>query len=821
MRTVLRDGWRSLTRDGVFSTTVLLLLSITIGTVLAVYAMVDALVLRPLPFRDQDRVFLAWQRDDRRALPVVEVALGEMRDWSARARAFEKMAVVGSVNWSLRLVGRTESESIPLAAVSPSFFDVTGVPPSLGRALLAADDEGVVPRAMVISHGLWVRRFGSDRSVIGRAVPVNLDAGTAAVPIEIAGVMPAGFDFPRGADAWVPAAPLIRRSVARPEDLDAALRWLRVFFVVARSREGVSLGDATRDLTAVMRSADSAGGPEANQAVVVTPVRDYLLGPARPMLWTLLAGAVLMLAGACANVAGLQLARQARRQRALAVRVALGASHRALALQACIESALLTAAGVVCALPVAAAIARGLIALAPADVPRLDTVAVFEIRVLFAAAALTFATVALTGLWPAMAASRVDAVAVLAHGSGSTPRARWIGRSIVVGQVAVAVVLLAGTALFIRSLAAMNRAALGFTADRLVSFTVTPRTDDLDQWNAAFERLESRVAALPGVVRAGAVQLRPLSGPVGWESQPLLPGQVPSIPATWGLNPMMNLQTVSPGYFATMGIRLVRGRLFTAQDDRNSPGVVVVSESTARRLWPGRDPLGQRLVHDSYRADVKPGEIRWQTVIGVVEDVRYRGLLDVRLDCYMPVRQSRGRVTELMVRAGEEPAALVRSVRAAAAGHDLGVSVSDATIMAEVVARESAPWRFLARMFVGFAAVAGVLAAVGLGTVVALSVASRRRELAIRAALGADRARLRRVVLREGAGLAALGVLGGLAGAVALGRGVAHLLVGVAPHDWLSLSAAAALCVALALAASWWPARRAAATDPAEALKAE
>src|SRR5262245_13656465 len=352
MRDLLRDAVRSLAHDRRFTVVAVALLAVTIGLVTAVYAIVHAVVLRPFPFADQDRLAVIWQRDDRRAQPVIEVAYGEMQDWRARSRSFDDLAVVGSVNWNLSLAGPTEAQSVPLAAVSASFFRVTGAHPAIGRAFNAADEDGTSPRAMVISHGLWLRRFAGDRGMVGRPVAVILQAGKPPVPVDMVGVMPPDFDFPSGADAWVPAAPLMRMN-ADEYGPDNAMRWLRVFYALGRLRSGVSVASATRELTQVMRSTDVQGGPEPPSRVVVTPIRAYLLGPAGPVLWTLLAGAVLMLAIACANVAGLQVSRSARRQRVLAIRMAVGASGWHVVTQMLFESALVPVAALAGAIAVA------------------------------------------------------------------------------------------------------------------------------------------------------------------------------------------------------------------------------------------------------------------------------------------------------------------------------------------------------------------------------------------------------------------------------------------------------------------------------------
>ncbi|MBK5296099.1 MAG: ABC transporter permease [Vicinamibacteria bacterium] len=821
----LREAVRSLAADWRFTAVAVALLSLTIGASTAIYSIVHAVVLRPLPFDQPDRVAMIWQRDLRRAMPVMEVAYDEAVDWRGRSRSFDDVAVIGSVNWSLTLAGTSPSETLSMAPVSASFFQVVGRQPAIGRAFEPADDQGMRPRVAVISHGLWTRRFGQDTRVIGRALPVHLKTGGAVESVTIVGVMPAGFDFPRGTEIWLPAVPQVRMHADEwtGGDIDAAVAWLRVFYGIGRLRPGVTPDMAARELSGVIRATDTRGGPEPPTDAVVTGMRSYLLGPAEPVLWTLLGGATLILLVACANVAGLQVSRAARRERALAVRIALGARHGQLVRQSLLESVLLTGAALAGAVAICLAAVRGLLLLAPANVPRLDTVSLIDVRVLSFAGAAAFVTVLLSGLWPAIVVSRLDALSALAHGPATTaqPRGRVVQRLVVTAQVALALTLLIGTALFVRTVRGLDRTVLGFEPERLLAVALSPEASDLDRWNSTYAEIEARVATLPSVTSVGAVYLRPLRGPIGLDNQPLFPGQTPADPATWGLNPRHNLQTVTPGYFEAMGTRVVRGRGLLVTDTTSAPGVVVVSESSARRLWPGLDPIGQRLYDMSYRRPDGAPELVWQTVVGVVENVRYRGLNDVRLDLYVPAAQSNQRVAYLMVRARDNASAIVASVRAEAVAVDPSASVADAVVMSDVVASESAPWRFIVRVFLVFAAMAALLAAIGLGTVIALAVSTRRRELAIRAALGADRRRLRAVVMKEGTRLVGLGVLLGLACALALGRAVGAVLVGVPPHDPLALLTAAAVALAIGLAACWWPSRRAAAADPVEALRAE
>ena len=820
-----RDAVRALRHDWRSTVLAVGLLAVTIGAVMAIFAIVDAVLLRPLPFADQARVAVIWQRDDRRALPIIEVAYGELEDWRRRSRSFEQMGVLGSTNWSLDVIDQAEPAHAEMAAVSSSFFPTVGTPAALGRWLAPSEDAGTAPTAIVLGHGFWQRHFGSDPTVVGRGVRVRLNAELPPMALTVVGIMPAGFDYPRGADVYVPAAPLLRTfAPPGPGQPANTLKWLKVFYAVGRLRPGVDVGRATQELTQVSRTRDLEGGPEAPLQVVLQPIRDYLLGPAGPVLQTLLGGALLMLLIACANVAGLQVSRASRHQRALAIRAALGASPRRLTAQVLADSAVLTALALSAAIAFAWGFLRLLLWLAPGNVPRLDAVALIDIRVLVFGAVATFVTALLCAVWPILVARRVDALSVLAHGPSvaSDRRGRRIQRAVVVAQVAIALTLLFGTTLFLRTVRGLDATVLGFDPDQLLVFPVGAQTEDVVRWNAVMDRLIARVGALPNVRSAAVSLVRPLNGPIGWDNQPGFPGQSAEDPSTWGLNPHMNFVTVSPRYFETMRTRLVRGRVFTEADGTTAPGVVVVSESTARRVWPGQDPIGQRLREPTYRIGDKDAPAgAWQTVIGVVQDVRFRGLNDVRLDLYAPITQSRNRAPNLLVRIDGEPSGVAAAIRAEIRSIEGTSPVGEVVTMRGIVDGESAPWRFLMRVFVAFALVAAALATVGLGAVVTLAVGARRRELAIRAALGADRRRLRWLVLREAIALTGLCVGLGAVGAVMLGRGVAPVLIGIRPDDPLALIAVAAAVTVAGLVAAWAPARRAGRADPLEALRAE
>ena len=825
MNAAWRWAWRAMRHDWRATTVSVALLAVSVGAVMAAFAIVDVVLLQPLPFPDQERIAIIWQRDDRRALPVIEVAYGEMEDWASRSRSFEQLSAVGSVTWSLQVADRPEPVQADLAAVSSSFFPTMGTPPDAGRWLSRDEDSATQPTAMVISHGFWQRHFGGDPSVVGRAIPVRLNADLPPLAVVVVGIMPAAFDYPRGADVYVPAAPLLRTFAGTGADEPArTLSGLRVFYAVGRLRPGVGHARATQELTQVSQSRPVHGGPEPPQLIVLQPIREYLVGPAGPVLRTLLGGSLLMLVIACANVAGAEVSRAARQQRALAIRAALGASPGKLVTQVLIASILFTGVAFAGAVAVGWTFLRALLAFAPADVPRLGTAALLDVRVLGFGILVTLATTAVCALWPVLVVRRVDTLSVLAHGArvASDPRDRWIQRAVVVAQVAIAVALLFGTTLFLRTVRGLDRTVLGFEPDGLLALEVGAQTEDIVRWNVAMADLIARVEALPGVRSAAVALVRPLTGPIGWDNQPIFPGQPLGDPSSWGLNPHLNFVAVSARYFQTMGTRLVRGRFFTEADSTSAPGVAIVSESAAARLWPGQEAIGQRLREPTYRvgaANAPAGA--WQTVVGVVQDVRFRGLNDVRLDLYVPVEQSQNRAAHLLVRFEGAEGAVAASVRAAA--RDIHPLNGAATVvsMRTAVSRESAPWRFLMRVFVAFALLAATLATSGLAAIVTLTGAARRRELAVRAALGAEAARLQALVLHDAVPLIAAGVGLGVLAALALGRGVATALIGIPPHDLVTLASVVAVATAGSLLAAWWPARQAAKADLSLALRAE
>ena len=821
----LRDAWRSLTRDRAFAALAIFLLSITGGATTAVFAVVNAVLMRPMAFGAPGRTVVIWEHDAARSTPVVEVALGEVETWRERADSLETAAVFTSVNVPVAVLDDGVRTRVSSTWVSAPFFDVVGVPPALGRPLNAADEAGDEPRTAVVSDAFWKQRFGADLGIVGRSIRVQRGPENPPQLLEIVGVMPPAFDFPRGADLWLPAAPALRSIAGSvPGDRADAITWylahFKVFYGLGRLREGETPGQAALELGQIVRQQVMPTGTPSD--VVITPVVDFLTGPTRPVLWILLGGGVLMLVLACSSVAGLHLFRAARQDRALAIQLALGASRHRLVRHSLFESAILACAATVVGWCVAGSLMRVLVASAPVDVPRLADTSVGDPSVLFLTIGLAALTSALTGVLPACFVSRVHPGRVLTSGARTAmhPRERLIQRIVVGWQITAAVVLLAGAALFVRSVQQLDRTPLGFEASGLLAVELEPSAGDPERWDQFFDAVQERAMALPYVQGAAAIALRPLRGPIGYDSIPVLEGQEGLGPdAPWRKNPRANLQSVTPGFFGTVGARLIAGRDFTRGDVAAAVNVVIVGASTAARFWPGQDPVGARMLVPSQRLPGSLEQPRWQTVVGVVEDVRYRGITDPRLDVYLPAFQSTIRVRDLLVRTTGSAEQTVTDVLRIARESDPGVVVGDVAVLSDLVARETAPWRFAMRLLTGFGALAAVLAAAGLVGLVSLVVTLRRRELAIRAALGATPPRLRAHVLSEAAWIAGIATAAGVGLAALLGRLVTSLLVDTPPHDPASLAGAVIATLLLGIGACLAPAARAAAADPADALR--
>ena len=818
----LRHALRSLVRSRRISLVSVTLFAVTIGVTTAIYAVVDAVMLRPIEMLAPDRTVVIWQRDDARDTPVVEAAYEEIDTWR-NARSLDAVGAFSSVNWSLSLIDGESRTRLAYAAVSAPFFDVVGIAPALGRVLDSRDEAGSEPRTAVISDQLWRRRFGASPQIVGAVVRVQEDVESPVRSIEVVGVMPPAFDFPRGTQLWIPAAPSLRAFEQRAgQNSNQYLASLRVFYALGRLRHDAIVAQAAEELSTISGRPEQQNPAGDVSGVVVTPINAYLQGPARPVLWTMLGGALLMVLLACSSIAGLQVFRAAIGDHALAVHLALGAERRSLIARTMLEGALLAIAGVAGAIVLASATMNWLVSTAPLDVPRLGTTRLTNYPVALFMVGLTAIVGVLASLWPALFIGRIDAGRTLTTGARIVmqPRERRLQRIVVGWQVAVAVMLLAGAALFVRSVQTLDRTDVGFRAEGLLSIEVEPALKEIEGWDAFYERLLSRTRELSGVANAGAVYLRPLSGPIGNDTIPVLAGQEGlDENAPWRRHPRANTESVTPGYFRTLGVPLLKGRDVAPTDVAAAPNVVIVSESAAARYWPGQDPIGQRLVVASQRSHGGGKELHWQTVVGVVGDVRYRGLRDPRLDIYLPAAQSTMRVKHLLVRTTGAAEPVIARVRAIARELDPGVHLGEVVLMSDALARESAPWRFAMRVLVFFGVLAAALATIGLIGIVWLVVAMRRRELGIRAALGASPNQLRRHVLRDALWTTSAATIVGVLGALVVGRFLEGFLVGTSAHDPLSLVSAAATTVCAGAVGCLLAAQGAARTGPTGALR--
>jgi putative ABC transport system permease protein len=803
-----RYALRHLRQSPGYAATAMLTFALAIGANGAIFSAVNSVLLRPLPVHDPQDLAVVWQTDEG-GQAVFELTYRHLREWMAAGRTFSSAAVMGSHNWSAVLKGRGEPSRIWFSGVSAAFFSTLGVRPMLGRDFTAEDDVPNAAPVAILNHGAWVRRFGGDPSVVGTTM--QLDDG----PAEIIGVMPPGVDFPRGAEFWVPTVPILAGGT--PPNT-ANLDRVGVFYVIARTREGVPVSSVRPEVqaTEAQLDRDNPGRLKWGTATVVNPFLDYVFGPVRPALRVLWAAVCVLLLIACANVSGLMLTRVARRRHEHGIRLALGATRATIGRLWIAEILLVAVAGGILGLAIAQWLSATIVALAPDDLPRLD-----QISVDWTVALFTFAVVLVvamvTGAIPLRQAGAVSLLPALDGERTTSSRQTLRARSVLlVAQIALAVVLLVGAGLVLRSFLALRNVELGFNPDRVLTLTVQPGNPGRppNQWLDDFVR---RVEALPGVEAAGAVYLRPLFlGPIGQGVRVFLEGQAETREEA-DKNPTLNYQMASSGYFAAMGVPLRAGRYFTRQDTTKSPRVAIVSESTAKRLWPGQDPIGKRVSMSTFTPG-SPGRA-WREIVGVVSDVRYRGIQEVQLDIYDPALQVGRPADNIIVRASTDPLALAGPIRALARELDATVIVDTVTTMESVVEQAQAPWRLTMWMFVLFATLAFGLAGLGLFSLVALDVSHRGREFAIRLALGSSHSAIVRGVLLRAGWRVAAGVGLGLTASFVATRAIRNLLYGIAPEDPATYGAVlAAVLIAVALA-TYLPARRAALADPQATLR--
>ncbi len=801
----LRYTLRSLRRTPEFTVTVVLTLAASIGAVTAMLSIVLGVVLRPLPIADQDRVVLVRREAplDRSLRPFSHADIAGLRERSA---AVERTAGVQYDGAFPYVVGSgADAFSAMGSLVSGEFFEVLGVRPAAGRLLDGRDAAPGAAPVMVISHGLWQRRFGGDSSVVGRTLSFDY-------PYTIVGVAPPGFEYPAKVEIWFPLE-------LTPEIV--ATRDYQPFSIVARLRPGASIDAVRRDAAAYERDIEAIEAPGNTRGLraVVLPFEDAVLGDSRSSIEVLSIAVMVLLLVAWGNVANLLLMRASARSGELALRSALGADPADLMRPLLAETAVLALAGAALALPLAHWALVALIAVAPPEIPRLDSIGLGPWALAWVVV-LAAITVLIAGVGPAAWAARRDKdIRVGPREGRATQAGRRTRSALVVLQVGLALLLTAGASVLAASLRRLDGADMGFAADSVTLVKIGLPAgvyESRDRHLGVFDELARRVAAAPGVVGATPVILSPFTGPGGWDASFAVEGQDLRAEVS---NPTLNLETVAPGYFETMGIPLVRGRGFEEMDRSGSTPVTIVSQRLARRLWAWADPIGRRIKLGGLTSDWP-----WLEVVGVSGDTRYRELEEPPLTIYIPYLQTANpslRPTYLAVRSHRDAGAILGEVRAAARDVDAGLLVPESASVSQLRAAPLARPRLMAALAGVFAVLALGLAAVGVYGMVAVLVVQRTHEFGVRMALGAQPTTVKRLVLAQGAAHAAAGIAIGAVAWLGASRVLENVVYGVTPTDPAALAGASALLLAAAVAASYLPARRATRVDPVQLLRSE
>ncbi len=803
----IRYAVRALSRSPALAVTAVTTLALGIGANAAIFSAVSAVVLHPLPFDEPDRLVMLWEENPEYHWYQQTAAPANMLDWRERVAAFQDVAAYSDFANDGTLTGAGEPRLLSAALVTGNFFSVLGVRPQLGRAL--RDDETWQPAApvMVLSDRAWRDVFAADPAIAGRTIMINGD------PVEVAGVMPPGFEFPSASvDAWIP---MRWDPASRGQASFRRAHWLRP---IARLAPGATLESADAQLQAVAEGL-KLEYPDTNRVMGagLTPLHRFLVRDTERPLTLLLAAVALLLVIACANVGNLLLVRASGREREAALRLSLGAGRGRLVRQAFTESLVLSAIGGAAGTGVGWWGTRALVALRPAGMLPVDSLPL-DWRVLAYLAAVTTASGLVFGIAPALwSGSRAPAEVLKDSGhSGSARRSppRW-GNLLVVTEVAIAVMLAVGAGLLVRSYAALVRVDPGFETRGLLAVEVNAggtRYDTPEKQRVFWQRFVEAAGALPGADAAGAAsQLVLTDEGNGWTSSFSIAGRDPDAFGT-----EVTHMEVTPGYFAAMHVPILHGRDFTDRETADAPPVALVNETLAREFFPNEDPVGQRIVFSK-----APGtDPAWITIVGVVGDVHQTSLnLATRTQIVTPHAQTPRTAMVLLVRATGDPTLLAGPVRRALADLDPALAISSVRTMDDVRAASVRRQQFLMTLLLTFAGVGVVLALVGVYGVMAQFARDRRHEMGIRLALGASAADVRRLVVGRGLALVLGGLVVGVALALAGTRAMRAMLFGVDPTDPLTFAAVAALLVATATAATWLPAFRVSRTNPATTLR--
>jgi putative ABC transport system permease protein len=798
----VRLGVRTLVHSPIFSVVTVLSLALGIGANTAIFSVVNGLLLQPLPYPEPEQIVHVWHTPPQQSFPGMNkfsVSPANYVDWKAQSSTFEQMAVYTYTGLSLS----TSNNPLPLtgAAVSSDFFSVLRSQVMQGRAFTPDEEQPGRDQVVVIGHQLWQRAFGANPNIIGQTVNLNSRGFT------VVGIMPAGFEFPQEADLWVPLA---------WDDEERQVRSIHDYLVIARLKPNVSREQAQAEMSTISSRLEQQY-PEDNKGwgAVVIPLHEDLVGDIRTALLVLFCAVGFVLLIACANVANLMLARGANRQKEMAVRIALGAGRARLVRQLLTESVLLAVTGGVLGLLLAMVGSKMLVGLG--SIPNSDDIGIDTWALGFTLLVSLGAGI-LIGIVPALQSTRTSISETLKQGAGRTGGSvikQHTRKALVISEVALSLVLLIGAGLMIRSFWKLQKVDPGFDTSNALTMSVflTPTRYSEPQQRLAFvDQAIEQIRAVPGVVSVGTTSVIPLAG--GGSTQPFSIEGRPTVAIAE--QPMAQTRYISPDYFRAIAIPLRQGRFFSDHDRDNSVPVVIISETMARRFWPGENPIGRRLT-PSFHAEEGAREI-----VGVVGDVKTSGLdVDSSAMMYLPFKQAPRPFISFVVRTASNPESLVQPVSQAIYSIDKAQALTDVQTMEQVLMESLSGRLFNMTLLLTFAGVALLLAAVGVYGVMNYTVTLRRRELGIRMALGAKRMDVLRLVLGQGLMLTLIGVGAGLISAYALTRLMASLLYGVTATDYLTFGSVSAVLIAVGLAASYVPARRATKVNPTIALRAE
>ena len=802
----LRYGLRTLIKNPGFTIVAVIALALGIGANSAIFSVVNAVLLRPLPYKNPDQLVVIWENATHLGFPKDTPSPANFLDWRQQSSLFEGMAAFAERSFNLTGVG--EPERLDGRRVSANLFEMLGVKPIVGRTFVPQEDQPGT-KVVLLNESLWKRRFGGDPAVVGRAVNLNGE------PYTVVGVLPQTVRLPTSGNwrdqVWVP--------LAFPSE-EAASRGAHYLEVIARMKPGMTLPKAQAEMdTIAARLAQQYPDFNARRGAVVTPLHEEIVGKMKSPLLILLGAVAFVLLIACANVANLLLARAAVRQKEIALRLALGANRARLTKQLLVESVLLSLVGGLVGLGLAYFGLNVLTRFIPQDVAQADTITI-DAKVLLFTLAVAVVTGLIFGLAPATQASHFNLNETLKEGgrdSGAGVRGKRLRNSLVIAEVATSFILLVGAGLLINSFVHLRTLDPGFRADHLLALNVDlseVKYPDTQRRTAFFDEVTRRVRTLPGVQSVAVAGNLPFT--YNGDSTLIAVEGIPDPPIDqW---PDVIYRTVGPGYLATMGIPLVRGRDFNDQDTLDTTPVVVISEKTAKRYWPNEEPIGKRLKTGATASDVP-----WRTVIGVVKDVRQNDFIaEPKMQMYFSYRQVKDLVANaLVVRTSVDPLSLATSVRNTIWAVDKDQPVANIDSMEHIVAGAVARQRFSMLLLAIFAGLALVLAAVGIYGVMSYSVAQQTREIGIRIALGAQRGDVLRMTVKEGLKLVGVGLLIGLISAFVLTRVMESLLFGISATDPVTFGIICVVLLIVATLASYIPALRAATVDPMVALRAQ